>query len=364
MTAAGQPILIISSPRGRHGLLFFFCSDLLRYRQGDKTMIYPKLPENGSLIGIAAPSAGVGEKLDDFEKSLAVLHEAGFRTIETPSVRNASSRSGDAKTRGRELTSLFENPDVDMVAAAAGGDFLNEMIPYAGFEAMRRHPKWMIGASDPTGILYPYTVRCDVASMYGMNAGSFDLGTDWDYIRNALMIIKGETLSEKNFPMCMSKPKFMTETPAYDTVNRWKSPLTSFSARGRCIGGCIDVLKDLIGTPYDATADFVNRYADDGQIFYFDNFSMSAENFYRTLKQFRYAGWFAHTRAVIIGRVCFPSSETGMSYEEAAALALEDIPYVTEADVGHTIPCMIMINGAMLTLEWSGNEAQLTFELI
>ena len=325
-------------------------------------MIYPSILKKGNTIGIAAPSAGVGEKLEDFDNSLHVLHEEGFKTKETKSVRTPLTRSADAKTRGEELTSLFLDEEVDMVMAAAGGDFLNEMIPYTDFETMKQHPKWMMGASDPTGVLYPYTTIYDVATMYGMNAGSFDMGTQWDYIRNALNFIQGN-FKEESFPMCMTKAKFMVETPAYDTPDIWHSPVNDIDVSGRCIGGCIDVLKDLIGTPYDGTKDFVKRYAQDGQIFYFDNFSMSAENFYRTLTQFRYAGWFDHTKAVIIGRVCFPSSETGMTYEEAAARALAGIPWVCKADVGHTIPCMIMINGAMLNFQYHKGKATLSFHL-
>lgn len=325
-------------------------------------MIYPAILNKGDTIGISAPSAGVGEKLEDFEQSLSVLHEEGFKTKETKSVRTPLSRSADAKTRGEELTSLFSDEEIKMVMAAAGGDFLNEMIPYANFETMKQNPKWLMGASDPTGILYPYTTMYDVATMYGMNAGSFDMGTQWDYIRNALDFIQGN-FKEESFPMCMTKAKFMVETPAYDTIDIWHSPVNDIDVTGRCIGGCIDVLKDLIGTPYDGTKDFAERYKEDGQIFYFDNFSMSAENFYRTLTQFRYAGWFDHTKAVIIGRVCFQSSETGMTYEEAAARALEGIPWVYKADVGHTIPCMIMINGAMLHFHYHKGKAALSFHL-
>ena len=44
---------------------------------------------------------------------------------------------------------------------------------------------------------------------------------------------------------------------------------------GRLIGGCIDVLKDIIGTKYDGTLDFIEKYKDDGIIWYFDNFALS-----------------------------------------------------------------------------------------
>ncbi|MEE8808701.1 MAG: S66 peptidase family protein [Lactimicrobium sp.] len=325
-------------------------------------MIYPSFLKSGDTIGICAPSAGVGDKLDDFEASLSVLKQEGFNIKETASVRNTDQRSADAKTRGQEFNQLLKDPEVKMVLSAAGGDFLNEMIPYADFSMLKKHPKWLMGASDPTGLLYPATTLCDVASFYGMNAGSFDLSREWDYVDNALDVIEGKKSEEYSFPQHMSRPKFMVDTPAYDTETIWQSNFDSFEAEGRCIGGCIDVLKDLIGTPYENTKGFVEKYKEDGQIFYFDNFSMSAENFYRTLKQFSYAGWFEHTKAVLIGRVLFPSSETGMSYAEAAQLALGDIPYVLEADIGHTLPAMVMINGAMLQVRYADGKASLKFE--
>lgn len=325
-------------------------------------MIYPSFLKPGDTIGICAPSAGVGDKLESYDASLAVLKQQGYRIKETASVRNADQRSADAKTRGQEFSQLLKDPDVNMVLSAAGGDFLNEMIPYADFSVLKKHPKWIMGASDPTGLLYPATTICDVASLYGMNAGSFDLGIKWDYIANALEVMKGKRMEKHSFTRHMAKAKFLVDTPAYDSDTQWQSEQDHFVAKGRCIGGCIDGLKDLIGTPYEDTKSFVERYKEDGQIFYFDNFALSAENFYRTLKQFRYAGWFEHTNAVLIGRVLFPSSETGMTYEEAARMALEGIPYVLEADIGHTIPCMIMINGAMLEVQYDHGHATLKFE--
>ena len=326
-------------------------------------MRYPAFIKDGGQISISAPSSGVGTKIPDFTASLHVLHELGLHTFETPSVRSVTEPSADASTRAEELMSLFKDDKTDMIIAAAGGDFLYEILPYIDFKTMAEHPKWIMGASDPTGILHPYTTLCDTATFYGMNAGSFDLGLNWDYVRHATDIITGKTLSEKSYPMHMSKPKFMVDVPAYDDAGTWISPQEEFHVSGRCLGGCMDVLKDLIGTSYDGTLRFAEKYRDDGIIFYFDDFSMSAENFYRTLLQFRYAGWFKYAKAVIIGRVCFPSSDTGMTYAEAAAKALGDIPYVLEADVGHTIPCMIMINGAMLDFTWQDKKAVLRFSL-
>ena len=326
-------------------------------------MIYPEFLKKGDTIGICAPSAGVGRKLEDFDRSLAVLKKKGWQIKETASVRLNDQRGGDAQTRGKELTQLFEDESVTMVMAAAGGDFLNEMLEYAGWNAMKKHPKWLMGASDPTGLLFPYTTLYDVATIYGANAGSYDIEPLPKYLKNNLDIISGKEIVQNSFSRYMKTPGFLAEKIEFDTPVRWKSTAGDIHVQGRCIGGCIDVLKDLIGTKFDGAKKFVKKYQDDGIIWYFDNFSQSAEVFYRTLVQMKYAGWFEHTKAVIVGRVLFESSETGMSYEDGIRMALEGIPVLYQADVGHTIPSMTMINGALLDLEFKGRKAALKFIL-
>lgn len=326
-------------------------------------MIYPEFLKPGDTIGISAPSAGVGKKIPDFEKSLAVLKQRGCRIIETASVRVNDIRSADAETRGKELTSLFLNPEVDFVMSAAGGDFLDEMLPYTDFKAMKKHPKWLTGASDPTGLLFPYTTLCDVATIYGANAGSYDIDPLPEFLENNLSILFGRLITQKSFRKYMKTPGFLAEKVEFDTPVRWEGTVTELEVSGRCIGGCIDVLKDLIGTKYDGAVKFIRRYKDDGIIWYFDNFSLSAEVFYRTLLQMRYAGWFANTKAVIIGRVLFESTETGMTYEEAVRRAFPDIPALYQADIGHTLPCMTMINGAVLQLAYKRKKASIAFNL-
>ncbi|MBQ9823864.1 MAG: LD-carboxypeptidase [Solobacterium sp.] len=326
-------------------------------------MIYPEFLNKGDTIGVSAPSAGVGRKLEDFDRSLAVLKKKGWQIKETPSVRLNDMRGGGAETRGKELTSLFADDSVKMVMAAAGGDFLNEMLEYVDWKVLKKHPKWLMGASDPTGLLFPYTTLYDVASLYGANAGAYDIEPLPKFLKTNLEIISGNIPVQKSYTKWMKTPGFLAEKVEFDTPVRWKSTAGDIEVSGRCIGGCIDVLKDLIGTRFDGAKKCVKKYKDEGIIWYFDNFSMSAEVFYRTLVQMRYAGWFEGTKAVIVGRVLFESSETGMSYEDAVHLAFPQIPVLYHADVGHTIPCMTMINGAVLNLKFTGRKAELEFLL-
>lgn len=407
-------------------------------------MIYPPCLKKGDLIGICAPSAGVGHKLESFDRSLSVLHAEGYRTRETESVRLDSDRGGSAMKRGEELMDLFRDPDVKMVMAASGGDFLDEMLPFTDFAFMRKNPRWLMGASDPTGLLFPYTTLCDVATLYGNNAGSYDIlapeggilcgnhaensdmsapgeggasghsksaageaedgrrqakgmpGQPGDYLRDSLAFLKGKPVIQRTSGMHLGCPPFMAQELKYDTPTAWQATSRSIHVSGRCIGGCIDVLKDLIGTPYDGAKDFVARYgARDGIIWYFDNFALSAEVLYRTCLQMKYAGWFEHTRAVLFGRTLFEKSESGMTYGDAVRMAFggewktgkvaeeypgtgcgqkqeeagtgcgqRTIPVIWEADIGHTIPHMTMINGAMLSLDYEDGKGTLRFSLI
>ncbi len=327
-------------------------------------MIYPTFLKKGDLIGISAPSAGVGHKLDSFNTSVDTLKNEGYRILETEHVRVDDPRGGTAQQRGDELSSLFENPEIRAVFSAAGGDFLSEVLPYVRWNSLKKNPRWFAGASDPTSLLFTYTVKYDVATLYGFNAGSFDEQPLPEYLQNSLKILKGKHVVQRTSELYASKPSFADDYSGPDTQTKWKSNRNKIKISGRCIGGCVDVLKDLIGTPYEAVRSFNRRYKEDGTIWYFDNFCQSAECFYRTLLQMRYAGWFDFANGILIGRVLFPSSETGMSYDEAVNRALGDIPVVYDADIGHTVPSFTMINGALMNFTYRNGTGNISFRLI
>ena len=121
------------------------------------------------------------------------------------------------------------------------------------------------------------------------------------------------------------------------------------------------ILKDKspscgVGTRYDGTLDFIDRYKDDGIIWYFDIFAMKAEAVHNTLFKMKDMGYFENARGFVFGRVMFPSSFSGMSYIDAAKKILGDAPMIFDADVGHVPPKMTLINGAMARVESSDGK--------
>ena len=323
-------------------------------------MKFPKFVEKKDVLGVFAPSAGVGRKLDEFNLSITQLKNQGFEIKLGSLVEVNDLRSGTGKQRAEELSLMARDPDVKALLCAAGGDFLIEMLPYVNFEELAENPKWMMGYSDPTSLLYILTTKYDVATLYGANAGSFDLDELPEWLCAPLEVLQGNSVVQKSLKYC--DPQFRKGPAVYETENHWKSFSGDLNVTGRCIGGCLDSLKDLFGTPYDATRSFIDRYQSETLIWYFDIFSMSAENVYRTLLQMKSMGAFRSQDLVIAGRVLFPSSETGMTYEDAFKMAL-DCPVIMEADIGHTYPRMVMINGAIAQVSVKGTQGSIAFDL-
>ena len=175
-------------------------------------MFFPTFPKKNDLLGICAPSAGIGHKEEAYDHSIATLKRNGFRVTETEHVRVNDPRGGTAEERGSELTSLFLEDEVKAVLSAAGGDFLYEVLPHINWRVLKNHPKWMAGASDPTSILFTYTTKYDVATLYGFNAGSFDDDPLPPYLIQALNILKGKTVIQHTSKLYASKPSFAIVT--------------------------------------------------------------------------------------------------------------------------------------------------------
>ena len=332
-------------------------------------MIYPEFPHAGDVIGICAPSAGVGHKIESFELSLDALRERGYEIRETASVRVDSIRPASAGQRAAEFHSLLSDSGVRSIIAASGGEYNFEVLPFLDVDLIASQPKWFCGYSDPTNILYYMTTKLDIASIYGFNAGSFDWRPLHEFQTNALDILGGNIVNQHSYEFWDSTRDW--ENINLDTPVSWDLYLPSeenphkeaFDASGRIIGGCTDIIGKLIGTPYDGTANFLSRYSDDGFIWYFDTFDMSANLLYLTMLQLKYAGYFENAKAVIIGRVMFPGESTDEEYIELLKLAFDDIPFIWGADIGHTKPAMTMINGAIGELHCENGAADIKFTL-
>ena len=125
-----------------------------------------------------------------------------------------------------------------------------------------------------------------------------------------------------------------------------------FNDSGRIIGGCLDVLKNLIGTSYDNTLNFIERYKDDGIIWYFDIYSMSSIDVYSTLLQLDNIGWFKYTKTIIVGSILFPKEDDYLKYQEVYKKVFNNKNIIYDANIGHVKPVFTIINGSVIHINY------------
>ena len=337
-------------------------------------MIYPKFLCKGDTIGVPAPSSGAYDEqhCNKYKNSRKKLEEMGYSVEWSKNVfKSEMCRSADGKTRGQELNEMFENSNIDFIMCAAGGEFINEMLPYVDFEKIVKNPKWVQGFSDPQGILFPITTKYDIATLYGLNFGDYGTEPYTRDITDNLQIITGNIIKQENYDMYENKrgelvtglePFNFTDKVVWKNLNRDKVNVT-----GRIIGGNRDVTLELCGTKYDGTKDFISRYRDDGIIWYFDNCDLSKEDLIRAMWKLNEMGYFEHTKAIIFGRNGNDKeSYLGYTYESAlgdSIITKLDIPIVYDADISHKGPCFTIINGSIASVYSKDGKGSISFEL-
>ncbi len=336
-------------------------------------MLYPNFLKPHSTIGITAPSDGRTDPLDliRLDNAYKNLHNRGYNTIETPNTRTSSNgRSSTPTTRVKELHSLYLNKDISLIISASGGDFMYEILPLLDFNIIKQNPKWLQGYSDNTNLTFTITTNLDIATIYGDNIAAFGMNTYHKSLLDNLAILEGKKLEQSSFPKYQNTfPTYKTGLESYnlDTDTNWINLFAEkdLSLQGRLIGGCLDVLITLIGTKYDKTQEFIQKYKSDGIIWYLENCDLNNEQISRALFQLESAGWFQNTTGIIFGRTLTDKSNYNISYQETIKQALEhlEIPVIIEADFGHKSPRMTIINGSYATIKSSNGQGTISYQL-
>lgn len=340
-------------------------------------MIYPFHLEKGYKIGVTATSAGNESEVDliRLDNGINNFQAIGYPVIETDNVRKSyKGRSSDGKTRARELEQLFLDPSIRAIIAASGGDYLVEMLSFLDFDVIKENPKWIQGYSDTTGITFTLTTNLDMATIYANNFGSFGMKNWHSSLEDNIKILEGQTIVQESFDQYQDgyKEKITgLEEFVLEKEVEWRnlypnawSDKSQINMKGRAIGGCLDVLLNLIGTRFDKTKDFIERYKDDGILWYLESFDLNSEALTRGLWQLKEAGWFEYAVGFIFGRPAMFRTYSDTTYEEAVLSVLGELnlPIILEADIGHKPPQFTIMNGAIANIYSKDGKGSIKFE--
>lgn len=337
-------------------------------------MIYPKFIEKGMCIGVPAPSSGAYDDfhIKKYENAKSNLEKLGYKLILSKNINKSEKcRSASAIERAEEVNKMFEDENIGFIMCSAGGEFLVEILPYVKFEKILSNPKFVQGFSDPTGLLFPLTTKYDIATIYGNNFGDYGTSEYDRSITDNLEILKGNLITQNNYEMFEDeRGEQITGLEGYNFTTKveWKVLNNKdVTIKGRIIGGCIDIIAELAGTQYDGTKQFIEKYKDDGIIWYFDNCELSKEELIRTLWKLNELEYFKYTNGIVFGRNGIEISCLGYTMEEClkdSVINQLNVPIIYDTDISHKGPCLTIINGAIANIEACNGGGSISFELI
>lgn len=356
-------------------------------------MRYPKFLPEGGTIGFVAPSFGCNLEpyKTAFESAQKKFTAMGYGLDLGPNCY-AGCGIGISNTPekcGQELTEYYCSDKNDVLISCGGGELMCEDLDYVDFEKIRQaEPKWYLGYSDNTNFTFLQTTLCDTAALYGPCVASFGMEPWHPAIQDSFDVLTGKKLVQNGYEKWEKEsfkdeehplvPYNVTEPRVLHCVCADGSELLSENAgignaeigeihmEGRLIGGCLDILANLVGTKYDKVTKFVDKYKEDGIIWFMEACDLNVMSIRRALWQLEHAGWFQHVEGFVFGRpLCHGEELMGLDQYSAVTgiLGKYHVPILMDADIGHIPPAMTLISGSYAKVRSDGQELEIRMEL-
>ena len=291
-----------------------------------------KFLQPGDLLRAIAPS-GTLRELTNLERGLEIWKSRGYRVELSPGFDDRwGYLAGSDENRVRQLADALNDPDCRGILCVRGG-FGSTRLLEKGQVGERENtqfpmpdahsPKWLIGFSDITALLWNHD-KLGIWGVHGPLLATLPLEPDWSVDR------------------------------LFDCVEG--RPLQSLSgegwsggrATGRLFPANLTVATHLLGTPYQPDLT--------GAILAFEDVSEAPYRVDRMLTTWRMAGAFAGVRGIALGR--FSRCEVdpkipSFSIEEVLRDRLGDlnIPIVSDLPFGHDGINAALPVGIMATLD-------------
>lgn len=342
------------------------------------TVRFPAPLKPGQTIGITAPSSGLSTEGQRARLDLVLSHllDQGFQVREGACLRSDHKHvSAPVAQRAAEFMHMLTDPAVHAVIPPWGGELASELLEHLDFDRLRQaRPKWVLGYSDTSTLLFSLTLCAGWATAHGPCL--MDLApTQTDTLTRGALAALGhdfaqpwaQTSSDRYqtewlpFEAQVDAPFKLAHATAWRRLDGRAEPLV---LRGRLLGGCLDTIAWLAGTPYGDLPAFVRESGPDGTLLYFENAEMPPPALKRCLLSLQRHGWFQSLSGVLIGRSTAPqpSSTEDLMGDEVIADVFGKLgmPVLLNVDIGHQPPQLTLVNGAWAEVQFEAGRARVS----
>lgn len=327
----------------------------------------PRVLGPGSRVATVSPSwGGPGTIPPRYEMGVRELRERfGFDVVEMPHVRaSADWVWRNPQARADDLHAAWADPSIDGIIATIGGEDSIRLLPYLDGKLIAANPKAFMGFSDTT-TLHTFALLNGVQTFYGPsvmagiaeNGGTLPYTEDW--IRRTLMstappdaLVPSEGWTEQRIPWedasRADERRIMTPNPGWHWLGGEKQ------AEGHLIGGCLEVIDFLRGTPWWPDPEYW-----DGAVFYWETSEdvPPPSQVRYLLRTYGMLGIYDHLAGMLVGRARSYTAEQQAELEKSIqdVIGVEfgrpDLPVVLGLDFGHTDPQMVLPNGGRVIID-------------
>jgi muramoyltetrapeptide carboxypeptidase len=332
---------------------------------------FPAPLRPGDRVGVTSPSMGVRPQEQSLlSRAVEAVRRRGYDVVLGACLHGASHVSAPAAARAAELMAMLTDPSIRAVVPPRGGETAIDLLPLLDWDAIAAaDPTWFVGFSDISTLLLPVTLRTGLATLHATNL----LNTPYQR--------RGEFLTWLDVVTLAAGTSFTQAAPGRHLAGAAPaSPRAGLppgdrawvrldgegvvDVTGRLVGGCLETVRHLVGTPYGDVAGFRREQAHRGLIVYLEAAGDDAFAVCRSLHGMRLAGFFAQARAVLIARTIASDGKT-LTQKEAVldALGRLGVPIIADLGCGHVPPYLPMVNGALGHLRFGAGRASLTQSL-
>jgi muramoyltetrapeptide carboxypeptidase len=268
---------------------------------GQTEHIKPPALHRGDSVGIVAPASYF--KREDFEAGCKALRSMGYKPVYSDSIFERDLYfAGSVDRRVRELQGMFLRDDVKAILCARGGYGANYLLPMLDLKAIAAKPKIVVGYSDLTSLL---TYICDsarVVTFHGPMVAKDFARPDGIDLPSWQAAMEGRANWELGFG-----------------ADSGVKSLAQGSAEGLLYGGCLSMLVESLGTPYEIQTE--------GTILFIEDLAAKPYQIDRMLMHLKLAGKLAGVRGIIFGEMldCIQTPNQGFTLEEVVMRVVADL---------------------------------------
>lgn len=331
------------------------------------TQAKSKALKPGDTIGIISPSwFGGTDFIARARRGIATLESMGFKTMVGAHAFNTRGFVSDtAENRVADFHAMFEDDAVKAIICTIGGDHSNHLLPLIDWDLVRVNPKIFMGFSDITVLNLAIWSQTSLVTFNGPT-----LLTDWaefpsmpDFSRDGAL---GMLTNPEPFGAIRSCEEWTEEfldwrTGADLTRRRIHQPgegwiwLRQGNASGPLVGGCLESMDHLRGTPY--WPDF------NGSILFLETSDErpSPETVDAILMDYENMSVFEHISGLLVAR---PYGYTDDMKERLWQVVTErtrkfDFPVIGNLDIGHTSPIQTLPIGVNARIDSSARTIEI-----